>query len=166
MTLQTRQCRHTFVGPYVSGTRGSSLVRTPDSWSKGREFESRQERRENFLLQSQLCVLTFIRCLFYPCVTAVVHENPRSFCQKCRWQVTPKHAYTLDTSKLEWADCAAVQAGCGNLSGNDLTRNPSGNTLSQSSQLAEPYLTDPGLKSGINFRELISIKKKKKVGGE
>ena len=29
------------------------------------------------------------------CVTAVEHKRPRSFCQKCRWQVTPKHAYTL-----------------------------------------------------------------------
>ena len=42
------------------------LVRAPESWSKGCELESRQERRENFLLQSQLCVLTFIRCPFYP----------------------------------------------------------------------------------------------------
>ena len=37
------------------------LVRAPDSSSKGREFESWQERRENVLLQSQLCVLTLIR---------------------------------------------------------------------------------------------------------
>ena len=29
-------------------------------------------------------------------------------------------------------------------------------TLSQSSQLAEPLWTDPGLKSGISVRELIS----------
>ena len=27
-----------------------------------------------------------------------------------RWQVTPKHAYTLDPTKSEWADYAAVQA--------------------------------------------------------
>ena len=31
------------------------------------------------------------RCTF----TAVVRKIPRSFCQKCRWQVTAKHAYTL-----------------------------------------------------------------------
>ena len=24
------------------------------------------------------------------------HKRPLSFCQKCRWQVTPKHTYTLD----------------------------------------------------------------------
>ena len=35
----------------------------------------------------------------------------------------------------------------------------SGNTLLQSSQLAEPVWTDPALKSGISVRELISTKK-------
>ena len=36
----------------------SSVVRAPDSWLKGRGFESPQERRENFLLQGWLSVLT------------------------------------------------------------------------------------------------------------
>ena len=36
----------------------SSVVWTPVSWSKGRGFESRQVRRENFLLQGQLSLLT------------------------------------------------------------------------------------------------------------
>ena len=48
-----------------------------------------------------------------------------------------------------------------NLSGHELTRNSSGNTRLQSSQLAEPLWTDPGLKSGISLRELISTLKKK-----
>ena len=109
--------------------------------------------------ESTLCAL--IRCPFHPPpphprVTAVARKRPRSFCQKsrsfcqkCRWQVTPKHAYTLDPSKSELADYAAVQEECENPSGNELTRNTSGNTRSQSSQLAEPPSTDPGLKSGI-----------------
>ena len=59
--------------------------------------------------------------------------------------------------KSEWADNAAVQAPCWNLSGNKLTCNLSGNTYPQSSQLAEPLWTDPGLKSGISVRDLISI---------
>ena len=101
-------------------------------------------------------MLTLIRCPFNTHVTLVARKRPRSFCQKCRWQVTPKHAYTLDPSKSEWADYVAVQAECGNLTGNELTRNLSGNTRSQSSQLAEPLWTDPGLKIGINLRELIS----------
>ena len=36
--------------PVTSSNRDSLLVRAPDSESKGCEFESRQERRENFLL--------------------------------------------------------------------------------------------------------------------
>ena len=84
-------------------------------------------------------------------------KRPRSFCQKCRWQVTPKHAYTLDPTKSEWAEYAAVQAYCGNLSGNELTRNSSGNTRTQCSQLAEPLWTDPCVKSGIS----VHLKKKK-----
>ena len=55
------------------------------------------------------------------------------------------------------ADYAAVQAQCGKLYGNDLTRNLSGNTRPKSSQLAEPLWTDPDVKSSISVRELISI---------
>ena len=65
-------------------------------------------------------MLTLIRCLFHPRVSTVACKRPWSFCQKCRWQVTSKHAYTLDPTRLEWADNATVQAQCGNLSGNKL----------------------------------------------
>ena len=41
-----------------------------------------------------LCWLLF-RYPFHPRVTAVARKRPRSFCRKCRWQVTAKHAYTL-----------------------------------------------------------------------
>ena len=41
-----------------------------------------------------LCWLVF-RYPFHPRVTAVAHKRSRSFCQKCRWQVTAKHANTL-----------------------------------------------------------------------
>ena len=44
---------------------------------------------------------------------------------------------------------------------NELTRNSSGNAPSQSSQLAEPLWTDPGLMSGISLHNLISTLKKK-----
>ena len=54
-------------------------------WSGGRIFFS----RVNFL-----CWLLF-RYPFHPCVTAVARKRPRSSCQKRRWQVTAKHAYTL-----------------------------------------------------------------------
>ena len=80
-------------------------------------------------------------------------------------QVTPKKAYTFDPTKLQWADYAAVQAKCGNLSGNELTRNSSENASSQSSQLAEPLWTDQGLNGGISVRKLISTLKKKRRRG-
>ena len=44
----------------LSGGGDSSVVRAPDSWLKGRGFESLLERRENFLLQGRLSVLTLI----------------------------------------------------------------------------------------------------------
>ena len=71
------------MGQY-KGSRDSLLVRAPDSWSKGREFEARRKRRENFLLQSQLCMLTLIRCPFHPRVTVVARKSFRPFCQKCK----------------------------------------------------------------------------------
>ena len=54
-------------------------------WSGGRIFFSRV---------SFLCWLLFWYP-FYLRVTAVARKRPRSFCQKCGWQVTAKHAYTL-----------------------------------------------------------------------
>ena len=109
-----------------------------------------------FFYKSQLCELTLIRCPFHPHVTAVACKRPWSFCQKCRWQVTHKHAYTLDPTKSEWADYAVIQAWCGNISRNKLTRNLSGNIRPQSSQLTEPVWTDRGLNSGISACKLIS----------
>ena len=46
--------------------------------------------------------------------------------------------------------------------GNELPRNSLGNNRPQSSLLAEPLWTDPGLKSGTDRRERISSKKKRK----
>ena len=99
-------------------------------------------------------------------VTAVAHKRSWSFFKKCRWQGTHKHACTLDPTKSEWADYAADQAQCGNLSVNELKHNLSGNSWPQLSHLAEPLWTDPGLKSGISVCKLISTLKKKSAGGE
>ena len=60
------------------GGGDSSVVRAPDSWLKGRGFESLLERRENFLLQGRLSVLTLISVSVPP---------P---CYHSRWQVTAK----------------------------------------------------------------------------
>ena len=108
-------------------------------------------------------MLTLIWYLFHPRVTTVACKRPWSFCKKCRWQVTPKYKYTLDPTELEWADYATVQAQCGNLSGNKLTRNLTGNIQPHLSQLTESLWTDPGIKSGISVRQLISTGKTKKA---
>ena len=65
-----------------TGIKDGSVVRAPDSWLKGRGFESRQERRDNFLLQGQLSVLTLILGIRSHMVTAVARKRSRSFCQK------------------------------------------------------------------------------------
>ena len=108
-------------------------------------------------------MLTLIRCPFHPRVTAVVRKRPRSFRQKRRWQThTP-----LTQRSRSGLTMPLSGHSVGTLSGNELTCNSSGNTRSQSSQLAEPLWTEPGLKSGINERELIStLKKKAQAGNE
>ena len=75
------------------GSGDSSVVRAPDSWFKGRGFKSLQERRENFVLQGQLSVLTLISVSVPP--PRYRSKRSRSFCQKCRWLVTAEHTYTL-----------------------------------------------------------------------
>ena len=116
--------------------------------------------------ESAVCA-DFMRCTFLPHITTVARKRPWSFCQKYRWQVTSKHAYTLDPMRSEWADPATVQAQCGNLSRNELTCNSSGNTQPQLFQLAEPLWTDPGIKSGISAHKLISTHTQKaQVGME
>ena len=77
----------------------SLLVRAPDSWSKG--VSSNPVRSGGIIFFSRVnsvCGLLFRICS-NP-VTAVAHKRPRSFCQKCRWQVTPKLAYTFDPTSV------------------------------------------------------------------
>ncbi len=57
-TLQNLMCFS--AATVISGGGDSSVVRAPDSWLKGRGFESLLEQRENFLLQGRLSVLTLI----------------------------------------------------------------------------------------------------------
>ena len=87
--------------------------------------------------------------------TAVAHKRTRSFCQKCKWQVTPKDGYTFDPTKSGWADYGLSTHSVGIYQETSSHANRQG-TLGQSSQLAEPLWADPGVKSGISVRELIS----------
>ena len=50
--------------------------------------------------ESALCADSYLVSV-PPHVTAVARKTPQSFCQKCRWQVTHKHAYALDPLKSE-----------------------------------------------------------------
>ena len=101
--LKKQKCT-VYLSSWLRG-RDSSVVRTLDSWLKGCGFESLQEWRENFLRVNFLCWLLF-RYLFHPHVTAVALKRPWSFCQKCRWQVTAKHAYTLHMWLcMKWHGC-------------------------------------------------------------
>ena len=66
-------------------TRDWKVAGSNPCWNGGRIFFSRVDF---------LCWLLF-RYPFHPRVTTVARKRFRSFCQKCRWQVTAKHAYTL-----------------------------------------------------------------------
>ena len=92
-----------------SGGQDSLVGRVPDLWWKDCEFDSQQEWQGEFASP----VLTFCgnshSLSMPPHVIAVTCKRPQSFCQKCRWQVTPKHMYILDPTKSEWVDYA-VQA--------------------------------------------------------
>ena len=143
---------------FKQGHRDSLLVRAPDSRSKGCEFESRQQRRENFLL---VCWLLF---------------GVRSISVLPQWHVkVPGHSAK---SAGDWLHVKThipwTQRSRGGLTtplfGHNVGRYPetsshttlSGNIRPQSSQLAEPLWTDPSIKSGISVRELIFKSKKKK----
>ena len=75
---------------------GDSLVvrRRTGDWKVARSNPCWRGGRIFFSMVDFLCWLLF-RYPFHPRVTAVARKRSRSFCQKCRWQVTAKHAYTL-----------------------------------------------------------------------
>ena len=70
------------------------LERQTRDWKVAGSNPCRSGGRIFFSMVNFLCWLLF-QCPFHPCVTAVARKIPRSFRQKCRWQVTAKHAYTL-----------------------------------------------------------------------
>ena len=91
--LANHICHSRFGDTLVASSGCSSVVRASDSRLKCPGFESPQERRENFLLQGRLSVLTFISVhTFHPHVSVVARERSRSFYRTCRWRVTAKHA--------------------------------------------------------------------------
>ena len=70
------------------------LERRTRDWKVAGSKPCRSGGRIFFSMVDFLCWLLF-RYPFHPSVTAIACKRSRSFCQKCRWQVTAKHAYTL-----------------------------------------------------------------------
>ena len=70
------------------------LERRTRDWKVAGSNPCRSDGRIFFSRVDYLCWL-FFRYPFHPRVTAVARKRSRSFCQKCRWQVTVKHTYTL-----------------------------------------------------------------------
>ena len=107
-------------------------------------------------------MLTLIRYPFHPRITAVTRKRPRSFAKSAGGRLHLNMHTPLTHRSRSGLTMPLSRQSVGNLSQNELTRNSSGNTRLQSSQLVEPLWTDPGLKCGISLRELISTLKKKK----
>ena len=135
--------------------RDSLLVRASDSRSRGCEFEFRHAGEAG-----RTGVLTLIRCPFHPRVTAVARERPRSFCQKCRWQVHLNTHRPLTQRSRSGLTMPLFRHSKGTYQETTSHATRQGNTRPQSSQFAEPLWTDPGLRSGISMRDLISTSKK------
>ena len=94
-----------------------------------------------------------------PRVTIVACKRLLSFCLKCRWQART-HPWP---NKSQGGLTKLSRYSVGTYQGNELTCNLSENTRPQSSQLTEPLLTDPGLKSRIGVHKLSPFLKKQKA---
>ena len=93
------------LSPYISDptwlsdlAKGAGIAqwfehRTHD-WKVAGSNPCRSGGRILFSWVNFLCLLLF-QYPFHHCVTAVAHKRSQLFCQKFRWEVTAKHAYTL-----------------------------------------------------------------------
>ena len=85
----------------VWGSGDSSVIRAPDSWVKGRGFESLQEQRENFILQCRLSVPVLISVSVPP---PLYSSRAQSFCRMCRWLVTAEKKHAPYVCGFAWSD--------------------------------------------------------------
>ena len=106
-------------------------------------------------------MLALTRCPLHPRVTAVARKRPRSFCQSAGGRLHLNTHTSLTQGSQSGLPCRCpgiVWEPIGKRAHTQLVRE----IRSQSSQLAEQLWTDPGVKSEISVRELISTLKKKK----
>ena len=136
------------------GSQDSMVVRAPDSWSKGCEFEPWQELREEFS-SPELTSCADSHSVSVPppfwhkkdlghtakSAGGRLHLNTHTpLTQRSRSELTmptSRHSVWTYSETRSHATCR-------------------GNNRPQSSQLHEPLWTDPDIMSGINVRELIS----------
>ena len=109
--------------------------------------------------ESTLCAESYSVSVPPPCYHS---KRPRSFCQSAGGRLHLNLHTPLTQRSRSGLTMPLSRHTVGNYQENELTSNSSGNTRSQSFQLAEPLWTDPGLKSGISVCELISTLKKKR----
>ena len=88
---------HAYIHIYMHDIMGAGIAQWLECQTRDWKVAGSNPCRNSRIFFSRvnfLCWLLF-RYPFHPRVTAVARERARSFCQKCRWQVTAKHAYTL-----------------------------------------------------------------------
>ena len=62
-----------------------------------------------FLWEINFCADSFIQCLSHPALPQWHVKDPGHSVNKYRWQIKPRHVYTLAPTKSKWADYA-IQA--------------------------------------------------------
>ena len=86
------------------GNGDSSVVRAPDSWSKGCGFESLLEQQENCLLRGQLSVLTLISVSVPPPVLPQQHVKDPSHSAKSAGGRLQLNTHTPYVCGFAWSD--------------------------------------------------------------
>ena len=139
-------------------TRGRKVASSNPGRSGGRIFFS----RVNFV-----CWLLF-HVRFTPVLPQRHVKDPGYFAESAGGKLHLNMHTPLTQRSRSGLTMPLSRHSIGTLSGIELTRNSSGYTRSQSSQLAEPLWTNPGVKSEISVCMLISTKKYflKSAGGE
>ena len=149
----------------IPRSRGAGIACWLERRTRDRKVASPNPGRSEgrIFFSSQLCVLTLIRCPFHPVLPQLHIKGPGHSAKSAGGRLHLNSHTPLTQRSRSGLTMPLSRHGVG------LTRNSSGNTRLQSSQLAKPLWTDPGVNSGISLRELISTlkkKEKKSAGGE
>ena len=103
-------------------------------------------------------MLTFIRCPFHPSVTLVHVKEPGHSAKSAGGRLHVDTHTPLTYRNRSELTMLLSRYSVGTYQKTSSQGNSSGNTRPQSSQVADPLCTDPGLKSGIGVRKLTSTR--------